>query len=123
MRFVSALILACIAAAAFSQDLSTYHNLVANSVREYDDRVQKSNPVRHADEIAELRSEIKALRIELALLRDLIQKSLAKPSTPTPTYVPTRKVWRQVREPIQIEGGIDDGYELVEEPIPVRRNN
>jgi hypothetical protein len=26
-----------------------------------------------------------------------------------------RKVWRQVREPVQLGGGIDDGYELVDE--------
>jgi hypothetical protein len=25
------------------------------------------------------------------------------------------KVWKRVREPVQLEGGIDDGYELVEE--------
>jgi hypothetical protein len=32
-----------------------------------------------------------------------------------PSHKPTRKVWRQVREPVQLGGGIDDGYELVEE--------
>ena len=25
------------------------------------------------------------------------------------------KVWKRVREPVQLEGGIDDGYELVDE--------
>lgn len=28
--------------------------------------------------------------------------------------VPKRYEWKQVREPVQLEGGIDDGYELVE---------
>lgn len=32
-----------------------------------------------------------------------------------PSSNPARKVWRQVRKPIQLGGGIDDGYELVEE--------
>jgi hypothetical protein len=29
--------------------------------------------------------------------------------------VKSGKVWKRVREPVQLEGGIDDGYELVEE--------
>lgn len=30
-------------------------------------------------------------------------------------YTPTKRFeWKQVREPVQLEGGIDDGYELVE---------
>jgi hypothetical protein len=32
-----------------------------------------------------------------------------------PVLKPTKKVWRQVREPVQLGGGIDDGYELVDE--------
>ena len=33
----------------------------------------------------------------------------------SPALKPTRKVWRQVRDPVQLAGGIDDGYELVDE--------
>jgi hypothetical protein len=40
-------------------------------------------------------------------------------------FVPqqTRKVWKRVREPVQLEGGIDDGYELVDEPIQPKGTN
>lgn len=57
--------------------------------------------------ILEVRNELRLIREELKLLRIAVQ--------PTPNKPETRKVWKQVREPVQIEGMIDDGYELVEE--------
>lgn len=55
--------------------------------------------------IVDLRIEIENLKKEILILKQLI-KSLSKPET--------KKVWKQVRPHIQIEGMIDDGYELVE---------
>lgn len=57
--------------------------------------------------ILEVRNELRLIREELKLLRIAVQ--------PIPDKPETRKVWKQVREPVQIEGMIDDGYELVEE--------
>lgn len=63
-----------------------------------------------------LLAELSALRQELIALKEGMERLSAKPVVIEP-IVPTRKVWKQVRQPVQIEGMIDDGYELVEEPI------
>ena len=76
----------------------------------------RNAPVRQAEGLEGIQAELKALRQELVLLRQLLNQLLVKPVEPVQA-VPTRKVWKQVRMPIQIEGMIDDGYELVEEPI------
>ena len=39
----------------------------------------------------------------------------ARQETAAASLKPARKAWRQVRQPVQLGGGIDDGYELAEE--------
>lgn len=79
----------------------------------------KQSPARQTDAIESMRDEIKSLKNELQLIRDLLQMLVDnQPASPaSPTAPATRKVWKKVRPSIQIEGMIDDGYELVEEPI------
>ena len=44
-----------------------------------------------------------------------IDPNLESIKTGKQEYTPTKRFeWKQVREPVQLEGGIDDGYELVE---------
>ena len=44
-----------------------------------------------------------------------IDPNLESIKTSRQEYTPTKRFeWKQVREPAQLEGGIDDGYELVE---------
>lgn len=43
------------------------------------------------------------------------RKKWADAGTPMMKSKNNNKVWKRVREPIQLEGSIDDGYELVDE--------
>ncbi len=68
-------------------------------------------PLKQVEATENLKAEVSELRKEVALLRQLLERLLVDQNPQT------RKVWKQVRPHIQIEGMIDDGYELVEEPI------
>jgi len=78
--------------------------------------VKTRDKIKQSERARETCKELKELRKEIALLRDLIEKLLAKPPAVKTNHAITRKVWKQVRPSIQIEGMIDDGFELVDEP-------
>lgn len=80
----------------------------------YDDNyMAKHAVIEQAESVKDVRNEIKELKQEITLLRQLLGKLLAKMPDPEPA---THKVWRQVRP----ENWFDDGWELVEEPIHKR---
>jgi hypothetical protein len=58
-------------------------------------------------EIASLRNEVAELRKEIKAICEMLSKSFPRPEP--------KKVWKQVRPSMQIEGMIDDGFELVPE--------
>jgi hypothetical protein len=77
----------------------------ASGVQEKSGKLISRTELHH--EIASLRNEVAGLRKEINAIREMLSKSFPRPET--------RKVWKQVRPAMQIEGMIDDGFELVPE--------
>lgn len=67
-------------------------------------------------EVQALRQVIKDKEAETDLKVERFIASLKKQNIPELNSILHKKEleWKQVREPVQLEGGIDDGYELVE---------
>lgn len=116
------LLLVCVASPAFGQTeidrLEADRGLEISYQSSLAEQKRKQTPERQVEAIEKMRGEITELRNELRLIRELLQKLVEKQVVATPA----RKVWKQVRPAIQIEGMIDDGYELVEEPVRKKPN-
>lgn len=67
-------------------------------------------------EVQALRQVIKDKEAETDLKVERFIASLKKQNIPELNSILHKKEleWKQVREPVQLEGGVDDGYELVE---------